>query len=69
LGPSQEHFVEWIRLEVRRHRRELQKERFSRSLKFGNHKGASDKPDLLKELVAKDVIYGYAMALPLEKIE
>jgi hypothetical protein len=36
---------------------------------LANHKGATDKPDLLKELVTKDIIYGYAIALPLEKIE
>ena len=48
---------------------ESRKKDLAEALKFGNHKGATDKPDLLKELVAKDVIYGYAMALPLEKIE
>ena len=35
---------------------------------FGNHKGAKSKPDLLRELVLKDVIYGYSLVLPLEKI-
>ena len=36
---------------------------------MANHKGATDKPDFLKELVTKDVSYGYVMALPLRKIE
>ncbi len=48
---------------------ESRKKDLAEALKFGNHKGATDNPDLLKELVAKDVIYGYAMTLPLEKIE
>lgn len=38
------------------------------ALEFGNHKGATMKPDLLKELVLKDVQYGYAFVLPLNKI-
>ena len=34
---------------------------------FGNHKGAKSNPDVLVNLVAKDVKHGYAMALPLSK--
>lgn len=49
--------------------KESRKKDLAEALKFGNHKGATDKPDLLKELIAKDVTYGYAIALPLEKIE
>jgi hypothetical protein len=39
------------------------------ALEFGNHKGAEKQPDLLTELVIKDVQYGYALAIPLSKIE
>ena len=39
------------------------------ALKFGNHKGAKSQPDLLKRLVTGDVIHGYSLPLPLNKIE
>jgi hypothetical protein len=38
------------------------------ALTFGNHKGAMTKPDLLKLLVNNDVIHGFALPLPLDKI-
>lgn len=38
------------------------------ALEFGNHKGASNKPDLLVELVKKDITYGYGIVLPLKQI-
>jgi len=38
------------------------------ALEFGNHKGATEKPQLLEELVTKDVIHGYGLVLPLSKI-
>jgi hypothetical protein len=38
------------------------------ALAFGNHRGATNKPELLKELVNNDVSYGYALVLPLNKI-
>jgi len=37
------------------------------ALAFGNHKGASLQPELLKTLISKDVCYGYCLPLPLEK--
>ena len=37
------------------------------ALAFGNHKGASLQPDLLLELVGKDVHFGYSLPLPLNK--
>jgi hypothetical protein len=37
------------------------------ALAFGNHKGASLQPELLKQLVSKDVHYGYCLPLPLGK--
>lgn len=41
---------------------------FQAALKRGNHKGAQKKPDLLLELVGKDVIHGYDLPLPLSKL-
>ncbi len=38
------------------------------ALIFGNHKGASAEPELLSSLVRNDVIYGFALPLPLEKM-
>ncbi len=38
------------------------------ALSFGNHKGAPSQPELLKELVISDVVHGYALPLPLNKI-
>ena len=34
----------------------------------GNHKGAKDKPVLLKKLFGKDVTHGYTVPLPLDKL-
>jgi hypothetical protein len=34
-------------------------------LTFGNHKGPSAKPDLLRNLIGKDVKYGYSIPIPL----
>jgi hypothetical protein len=38
------------------------------ALTFGNHKGMSTKPDLLKKLVEKDVKYSYSIPIPLESV-
>jgi hypothetical protein len=38
------------------------------ALVFGNHKGATNKPELLRELVNNDVTYGFALVLPLDKV-
>jgi hypothetical protein len=37
------------------------------ALIFGNHKGALMKPDLLLQLMSKDVHFGYCLPLPLAK--
>ncbi len=37
------------------------------TLSFGNHKGASMKPELLLQLMSKDVHFGYCLPLPLAK--
>jgi hypothetical protein len=38
------------------------------NLQFGNHKGAQSQPELLLKLVTGNVIHGYAIPLPLDKI-
>ena len=38
------------------------------ALTFGNHKGASSKPALLKKLISKDVKYGYSLPTPLDSV-
>ena len=38
------------------------------ALKFGNHKGATAKPELLKNLVSKDIKHGYGLVLPLHEV-
>jgi hypothetical protein len=39
------------------------------TLQFGNHKGVTSKPELLKELLTEDVWHGYGLVIPLNKIE
>jgi hypothetical protein len=39
------------------------------ALSFGNHKGASNNKELLKKLVEKDILHGYGLVLPLDKME
>ena len=38
------------------------------ALQFGNHKGVSQKPDLLKKSVSDDICYGYGLVIPRGKI-
>jgi hypothetical protein len=47
---------------------EEQRKDIEDALAFGNHKGASQKPELLKKLVGKDVKYGYSLPIPLSSI-
>lgn len=35
---------------------------------FGNHKGAFTKPVLLRNLISKDVKYGYSLPIPLSHV-
>ena len=46
---------------------ELRKSDLHEALEFGNHKGAKQNPELLLELVSKDVKHGYAVTFPLSK--
>jgi hypothetical protein len=39
------------------------------ALTFKNHKGASQKPVILKKLIAKDVKYGYSLPIPLSSVQ
>jgi hypothetical protein len=39
------------------------------ALRFGNHEGATSKPELLRELITADVTHGYGLVIPLDKIE
>jgi hypothetical protein len=39
------------------------------ALKFRNHKGATSKPELLRELITANVTHGYGLVIPLDKIE
>ena len=47
---------------------ELRKCDVKDALEFGNHKGACEKPELLRKLVHKDVTHGYGLVIPLEKV-
>jgi hypothetical protein len=38
------------------------------ALTFGNHKGAFTKPVLLRNLISKDVKYGYSLPIPLSHV-
>ena len=38
------------------------------ALEFGNYKGATEKPELLRKLIEKDISHGYGLVLPLAKI-
>ena len=37
-------------------------------IEFGNHKDATENPDLLRQLVKKDITHGYRLVLPPSKI-
>ncbi len=39
------------------------------ALAFGNHKGASSKPELLRELILGHAKHGYGLVLPWNKID
>ncbi len=39
------------------------------ALKFGNHKGATSKLELLRELITADVTHAYGLVILLDKIE
>jgi hypothetical protein len=39
------------------------------SLTFRNHKGALQKPVILKKLIAKDIKYGYSLPVPLSRVQ
>ena len=38
------------------------------ALTFGNHKGASSQPELLRQLIKKDVTHGFGLVIPLSTV-
>jgi hypothetical protein len=44
---------------------DLRKLDLQEALTFGNHKGASAKPEALQKLIDKDVKYGYSITIPI----
>jgi hypothetical protein len=43
-------------------------QRLKEALEFGNHKSTVQQQDLLKKLVTEDILQGFALTLPLDKI-
>jgi hypothetical protein len=43
-------------------------EDLNKALQFGNHKGALQKPELLKKLISNDIKFGYGLVVPRGKI-
>ena len=39
------------------------------AMAFGNHKGAESNPEILRELIKKDVTHSYGLVLPLDKLK
>ncbi len=39
------------------------------TLQFGNHKGATSKLEILRELITEDIWHSYGLVIPLNKIE
>ena len=39
------------------------------ALTFGNHKGASSQPELLRRLIEKDVTHGFGLVIPLSTVK
>jgi hypothetical protein len=52
---------EWPLAEIRESNRIAD---LTEALQFGNHKGASQKPDLLKKLISDDIRHGYGLVIP-----
>jgi hypothetical protein len=49
--------------------KEEQVQDLKNALAFGNHKRASAKPELLKELIGKDGKHGYSVPIPLDSVK
>ena len=47
---------------------EMRKSDLAEALTFGNHKGASSQPELLRQLIEKDVIHGFGLVIPLATV-
>ena len=46
---------------------DLRKQDLLEAIEYGNHKGASENPELLEELIKEDVTLGHSLIIPLEK--
>ena len=40
-----------------------------KAFKFGNHKDVTQKPELLKELVQKDITHSHGVVIPLKNLK
>jgi hypothetical protein len=47
---------------------EMRKLDLAEALAFGNHKGASSQPKLLRQLIEKDVTHGFGLVIPLSTV-
>ena len=59
--------TKWVRRPLEPLNEDKKRADVAEALAFGNHKGASLQPELLKKLISKDVHYGYCLPLPLAK--
>jgi hypothetical protein len=48
--------------------KDLRKQDLQDTLTFGNHKGASAKPEALQKLIGKNIKYGYSISIPISCI-
>ena len=56
----------WLLVEISKNE---QQQDLVNALTFGNHKGTSQKPVILKKLIAIDVKYGYSLPIPLSSVQ
>jgi hypothetical protein len=47
----------------------MQKKDINKALTFGNHKGTTSQPLLLRQLIVKDVTYGFGLAILLSTVQ
>ena len=48
---------------------DMRKSDLTTALTFGNHKGASSQPELLRQLIEKDITHGFALVIPLSTVK
>ena len=47
---------------------EMRRSDLAEALAFGNHKGASSQPELLRQLIEKDITHGFGLVIPLSAV-